>query len=574
MVRLAVLVALLFVPAARAAEPDPLRFVPASVQAVVKVENPRKLADAITTLDAFKQGMALAPVKAVFESANARRALQLLAHVETELGAKWPELLDQVAGGGVAVALRIGSDPAPVLLVSQGKSEKAVAKAFDLGAKLIEEELARQGVPGGLTRQDRDGIPTVELGKEFTLARVGSAVFISNNPAFLADATKLARSADPNAGSILTKKSVQGAKAILPNDPLAWAWLDLAAVKQEKQVADFLEEARKQFALNAIAGGTIDCVRRADFVAAGLYQEKAGFRLAVRMPAGRDGFPPEVLFHVPPKDVPGSLPLLEPAGVVYSQSFYLDIGHVWKNRAKVIDAPTLEMLEKAEKDISRVIPGSARLGDILEMWGPHHRVVVATHDARPYKTSPGTRLPAVGFVTTMRDPKFGTALEGVIRAAGVLGTLQFGLKLIEDEHDGVTIVAFRFPENKPLPQDPDGLRFNAEPCFCVVGDQAIFASTIELCKKLIPEVKRTAGQPGSPLVWRAKGFASSAAGLLDDFTDPLVTDAILRGGTSLDAARKDVADIVSWAKQLGTVRLELDHAATEFKFDLVWEGKK
>ena len=90
---------------------DPLEFVPASAGVVVVADNPRTLAETVTGLDAFKQAQQLAPVRQLYDSTTARRLLQMLSFVEKELGAKWPELLDQIGGNGVALALHFGSDP-------------------------------------------------------------------------------------------------------------------------------------------------------------------------------------------------------------------------------------------------------------------------------------------------------------------------------------------------------------------------------------------------------------------------------------------------------------------------------
>src|SRR4029077_7875458 len=115
----------------------------------------------------------------------------------------------------------------------------------------------------------------------------------------------------------------------------------------------------------------------------------------------------------------------------------------------------------------------------------------------------------------------------VLRAAGVLGTLQFGMKPSEHEHEGVTLVANRFPENKPLAEDPCGLRFNFEPCFAVVGDELVVASTLELGKKLVTELKKPRAGDASAAVLRGKAYAKGAADVLAGLADPLVTDAIL-----------------------------------------------
>src|SRR5437879_4101825 len=92
-------VLLLAVSAARA---DPLDYMPASAQVVVVSDSPRKFAEAVTALEAFQKAQKLPQYRAIYDSAVAKRAFQLLAMAEKELGAKWPELLDQLAGGGVA----------------------------------------------------------------------------------------------------------------------------------------------------------------------------------------------------------------------------------------------------------------------------------------------------------------------------------------------------------------------------------------------------------------------------------------------------------------------------------------
>ncbi|MDB5311233.1 MAG: hypothetical protein JWO38_5435 [Gemmataceae bacterium] len=568
----AAVVALLLAGTASAAPPDPLRYVPESAQIVVTVENPRNLAEAVTGLGVVKEAQELAPVRAVLDSTTARRFYQMLAYLERELGAKWPELLDQTAGGGVAFGFRFGVE-APAILVIQGTDEKQVAKAFDLLARVLEDELVRQGSKDRPVKGTYKGAETVRVGDVLHAARAGATVIVSNKANMLTAALDIPAAGKP-AGSVLAKKSLRDARKLLPKDPLAWLWLDFASVKQGQATKDFFDATRKDFLQTLVVGGTIDCLRRADFVTAGVYREPTGFRLAVRLPAGRSEFPPEFALHVPEKGVPGSLPLLEPPGVVYSQSFYLDVGYYWKHRDKLINDQMRKQLEEGEKQLSKVLPGSVKFGELLEMWGPHHRIVVLNHDALPYKIRPAQRLPAFGYVATMRDPKFGISLDSALRSAGLIASLQFGLKQSDLEHDGVKIVAYRFPEGKTLAEDPDGLRFNFEPCFAVVGDHFVAASTVEVGKKLIAELKRTADRPASPAVWRGKGYAAGVGLALTTLPDPLVTDAILRGGVGIEDARQQVETLAAWVKTLGTARIEIDEAETEYRFDLVWDFRR
>ncbi len=572
--RPALVAALVFAASAAAADPtpDPLRFIPKDAGLVLKVEKPRHLVEAVTTLAAFKDGTALPAVREALDGTATRRALQLLAHVERETGATWPRLLDQLAGGGMALGVSYGSQPEPALLVMQGTDEPAAAKAFDLLLRTADDELARTGSPERVARDTTKGAAvTARVGKDLHLARHGTTVFVANRADAL-DAGLALAAGGSTADSVLSKPTVSAAKASLPADPLAWVWVDFAAAKETKATKDFLDNTRKDFLGNLVLGGTLDCLRRSDFVAVGLHKDTAGFRLALRLPAGRDAFGPELGLHVPPAGTPGSPAPLDPPGTLYSQSFHLDFGAWWTHRDKLLDPKMKADFEKAEKDISKFLPG-AKLGEMLTMWGVHHRVVVVNTDKLPYTTEPPERLPAFGYVTGMKDAKFGKSLDGIVRATGFLLSLQYGLKQSETVVDGVKVLSYRFPEGKPYPGDDGNVRFNFEPAFAVVGGEAVFASTLELMKKLVPEVRRTAKLPGSDVVWRGRAAFAPAADAVAAYPDAAVTDAILRQGVGIDEARRQVAKLVDYLRTLGTLGVTVDEAATRYKLDVVWEIK-
>jgi len=554
---------------ARLAAADPLDCVPSAAQVVVVADNPRKLAEAITGLGAFKDAQKLAPVRQIYDSAKARRALQLLAFAEKNLGAKWPELLDQLAGNGVALALHYdGDDLQPLVLVAEGKDEKQSAKAVELVVGVIDEELARQGSKTSVKRTKVAGVEAFSVGDDVHFARIAAALLVSNKAANLEAAIKSAT--DKNRQSHAARAAAIG---LLPKNPSAWLWADLASIKKSQASKDFFESTRQDFLQTLVLGATIDTIQRSKFLALGLYQEKTGFRLALRMPAGREGMWPELAMHVPPKSAPGTLPLLEPPGTIYSHSLHLDVGYMWKHRDKLLSDEMRGNIEAGEKQISKVLPSNVKLGDLLEMWGPYHRVVVMNHDQRPYKTMPSQKLPAFGYVGSARDKKFGPSLDPVLRAAGLIGSIQYGLKMTELEHEGVPLVVYRFPENKSLADDPDGLRFNFEPCFAVVGDELVLASTVEVGKKLITELKKPRTSQPTTTLLKGRFNAANAGQTLGELADALTTDSVLTRGIGLADARKETADLVAFVKTLGTVAVELDITESEYRVDVVWNIK-
>ncbi len=559
-------VALLPAPGLDAA--DPLDSIPASSQVVLVAENPRKLAEAITGLEAFQKAQKLPLLRDIYDSTTAQRAYQLLAFVESELGAKWPELLDQLGGNGVAAALEFGTDPAPALLVLSGTDEKQVTRAMALAVQVLDEEYARQGAKERVNWSKLKSVDIAAIGSDLHFARIGATVLLSNKLEKLKAAIEQTQASQDRPQTHPARTDLA---KVLPKGALASLWLNMTAVKATQEAKDFFAGTRGDFLQTLVLGCTIDCLSRADFVAAGLYAEPTGFRLRVRVPAGRDGLWDDLALHVPPVGQPGSLPPLAPPGTIASHSFHLDAGYMWKHRDRMITGDTLRDLEKAEKDVSRIVPGSAKIGELLEMWGPYHRIVVVNHDVRPYKKEPALKLPAFGYVATARDKRFLTSIQTTLSAAGVLGVLQFGMKAAEHDVDGITLTAYRFPENKELPEDPDGLRFNFEPCFAVVGDEVVMASTVELGKKLIAELKkpRPARANTKPII-QSKLYVAAGAAVLGEFADPLITDVVLGRGVGLAEARKEIAQLVGFIQTLGTIQGELEITAKEYRVDLVW----
>ncbi len=560
---------------ASAATPDPLAFVPKDATLVLKVEKPRALVEAVIALDAYKGYEILPAVKAALESTTATRFFQLLKVAETKLGQKWPDMLDSLAGGGIAIGTTGAGDNAPFVLVAQGTDEKKATEAFKLVVELLTAELARQSPADAPVKPEVGvvkGADAMKLGDGFFVLRHKATLILSNKKEGAEKALALA-AGDKGAEGILTNANVPAAKKLLGGDPLAWLWVDLKKVKEDKGFNDFLETARTQPFILFVLGSTADAVRRADYIAAGLFQTPAGFKLSVQLPAKRADLPPVMALHAPLKgETHGSLPLLEPPGVLASHSMYLDIASFWKQRKTVLGEQELKDLEKAEKDISKLLPGTT-LGELIETSGPHHRLVLVERGANQYKTVPDFPLPEMALVSSMRDAKFGKNMLTTVRAAALLVGLQVGgLTLKEEKHDGIDILTYRFPEGKPLDADPTNIRYNFVPSFAVVGEYFVVASSPKLLKDLIPEVKKPIDPKAcSPAVWRAKGYGTGAAQALRARPDASITDTVLAQGVGLDEAKKQLERYAEWVGKLGTVGVTVDHGVTAFKVEVDWK---
>lgn len=568
MPRIVAPLALLFL-ALPAAADEPIRRLPKSCGFVFQIENPRQFVEGVTTIDAYQGLQQFPPVKEYLDSTQVRRFFQIVKYLEGELGGPWPTLLDKVAGRGIALGVALAPEPQAALLVVEGTDAATVAKAHALFLAAVREENGRAETKQDIQQADYDGVAVTRVGKDFVTAVRGTTIYIANQDVAMREGLKLA--AGKTTASVADRPSLVAARKLAGPKPAAWGWLDLATIKLSPASKEYFATVKKDIVQTLLFGSTVDAVRRADFVSFAVEQSPAGYAAAVRLPARRADLDPDLAFHAPTHGEPGTRPLLQPPGVIYSQSFYYDFGWLWKERKRVINPVNLKDLEQGAGQLDKVLPNTS-LGKLLEGSGPYHRIVAANTGEKLYAVEPGQVIPPVAYVGSMRSEQYGESMESLLRTGGVLAGFQTGWTSSEGTHDGVTIVTYRFPEKKePKFDDADGLRFNAAPSFAVVGDSLVVGSTPGIVKLLIPELKKESKAAGSPVVWRASGFASGAGRLLEASPEATVTQAILSQGVGLAEAKEQTRKLAAWLKTLGRVDVSIDHAAEMYEFKLAWK---
>src|SRR5216684_162740 len=251
------LASMILVTAVRAEPPpDPLRLMPEQADFILKIEEPRKLHDWITQHPLVKQLQAIDAVREAIDSTNARRFYQLLAYFENQLGAGRAELLDRLAGGGAVLGVKFGPDPAPSLLVIQGKDEQMMRRFFQLGSNVLEQELARQDAKIFLQRDRYRNLEVVHIGKDFYAAVAGSALLISNIEKGMHLALDL--HLDGSKKSLAAVSSVAEAHKLVGPDALAWLWLNLDTVHKYPQAKEVFAQPRNDPQLTVLFGGILD----------------------------------------------------------------------------------------------------------------------------------------------------------------------------------------------------------------------------------------------------------------------------------------------------------------------------
>lgn len=545
-----------------------LRLIPDEADLLFEIKSPRKIHDLILQLDLVKELRKFSATREFFEGTQARRFFQLLAYYEKELGASYPNLLERLTQGGIALGVKLGPEPAPLLLAIQGKDEKLTASISKIALKVIEQELQRQESKETLAKTTYQGVEVAHVGKDFFMASPGSVILISNRDKPLQMGIDLYQGKSKK--NLAQSASVAAAYQLLPQDALAAFWLNMETVRKAPGAADVYKTPRDPAATIAF-GNYIDVLGRTPFLCGGFGATPDGFLTTIRMPRGRDGMGPELGLHMPrdPKQ-PGSKPLLEPRGVLYSDSNYLDFARIWEDRAKLFGKDAVKAMEEFDKNSGRIPFVKIQLSKLLTEAGAYHRFVAVNQPKAAYAKQPKTALPSFAFVMETRDQAFAKSIDPVLRGVALFTGNQAGLKLVEQTYKDCSLVGYRFPEDKPLKVDINDIRFNFSPCYFAVGNQFVICSTIELGKELIDILQKEAKaeSKSAAATSRTRLYASGLAEVLQLFQDQLITQAILDRAVPAKEAREEVKAFVELLQRQGSVGYEVTFTEKEFRFDV------
>jgi hypothetical protein len=552
--------------------PSPLRLIPDQADFVAQVHQPRKLLESVTQLEFVKQAQKLEAVKELLDSTQTRRFYQFLAYFEKQLGGSTNELLDRLAGGGIAVGAKFG-DKAPALLVIQGTDAALMRKFLALGVEIVEQELARQELNVKFTKESHENLEVLRLGNDLHIALVESALLISNRAEALQKGLELATNKEKK--SIASHAGLNEAMKLLPKDRLASLWLNMEPVRKSPMFEPFYKTPRDPF-ITINLGGLVDLLGRTPAVTAALCRDERGFLFTVRLPRGREGMGADRLVNCPPEGQPGSRPLLMPKDTLFSSSYFWDISQFWNERVALFGEERAKAIEEFDKN-SGIALSSIGFSKLLTATGPYQRLVAVHQTKTGYKRQPKTPIPAFAMVVELRKPEeFARGLETLLRFGGLTATAQIGMTMVEEKYKGSDIVGYRFDEKKELREDINDIRFNFSPCFARAGNQYIFCSTIELCHELIDLLDREAkgqdrgSKPKSRTVFAASGVKET----LVSFREQLIAASVLGQALPLEQAKAQVQALIALFDLADSLSLEENYGAKEYHLDIRANFKK
>jgi len=567
---LVLLAACLGSPRGVASDPqDALRLVPDTAVVVLRIDHPRQILDRLEGhfkqlgLDRFDE------VNEFMQSTPVLRLRQFLTHLELAFGRPWPKLLDDLTDGGITLALTPGKEAkdARVLGIARARDAQLLERVYDAALAVMKNEAGQADAPLKVQTAMHRGVTTTSFGDGFHLARQGQFVLFANKAPILRAA--LDRLHEASGRSILDHPRFKLDERPTESATLAWGWVDLVPLKAAGGAElEKLKLPTNEIIPQLVFGGLFDAYLRSDQAWFALTDDGSGPALQITTPAGREkSHEGSRQLHMHDPKQPGILPLLSPPGTLYSTSFYWDLAALYNQRKAIYKQDALKEFEDGEKKVKPFLAGNS-LGQLFNLLGARHRVVVARPRESVYTIKPKSPYPSFALVAECRNPeKFYQAISVPLRGAGFFLSTQVNMKLVDQTHAGCKIVGYRFVENEKNRQIGQGTLFNYTPCFTRVGQYVVFSSSLELCRDLIDELQRTPteGKDNADIRHR---FSWSALGEVLATERALVaTELTLRHGGAVDQVDRQITNLLQLLDKLGTVEASVSHSP-HFKLEV------
>jgi hypothetical protein len=102
----------------------------------------------------------------------------------------------------------------------------------------------------------------------------------------------------------------------------------------------------------------------------------------------------------------------------------------------------------------------------------------------------------------------------------------------------------------------------------------VAASNKGLCKELIGLLEKEDRSKPMSQNMQLKAYASGLGDYVYTSADQALAGTIIAQGLKVGAAREQTNALFAFLQKLGTVSMETDYSANEFRFDLHWRTKK
>lgn len=545
---------------------------PANAAVVLEVRQPQALAQHAL----LRRVLSIVDQSRAYQAALGSPDLDLvrdaITQVEGEFGIPLLQILDGCVGDGIWASAAAESPP-EFCIVATGRDPVRVARLPEVTLSLVRRIVSGRGVnlpaPVAKTYQQH----TYHQLGDACYAVVGRRWLLSNREASLQGMLDRLDGRQPLTSTgmpnLVTSPDTNGAAVRVA--------ADLKILQKQPGLAAAFKWPPPQLGLVIAAGGWFDLVQRSEHVVAELDFANDAVQAHVRFPASPTALTPGTVGFFASEPNTSAAPLLEPARLIYSASWYRDYWKMWEQRDAI---PLKDEVKKLEQQLASTQIGNLGYSafDILRLLGPHLRFVIARPGPSPYRVPVTDRLPEFAVVFDVRNE--GEFREKVLPPIQrILGIVAITNKMIAQntQHKMAEVSAMKFAEDAASVMNSDRVRYNFEPTYSLTRGHLVVGSTGNIVRNLIDEldrvqtvsVQQSPSAPG-PTERQIVRFAE-LAGVVDDVHGLSLRNAVLNDGLTISEAGHELGILQQLVSTLGQLQVQagFDPRGFEYRIQLV-----
>jgi len=558
--------------------PPAAQWIPQDAVISLELSRPKALLELFAGEKAIAVVTALPVYKKLASGPKFQEFLNLVNFLEIALDTDWRTGLAKLTGGGISFAV---CPKDTVLLIIDAEDEHMLERLHEIFLNMARSEAAKQGQANRVASTQYQDITAWTFNGKEAHAIIGKRLIIANRPEGLK--AVLERRAEAGGAPLASNPAYQASRRTAGPDAVATFFADLKPLMQIPNIAQLLEQQRKNPLAALVFAGIVEAVRDSNWLALGLYIQDN--MLIFR--ASADG---EIVaqtspaaFALPKEPGEGVLPNLSVPRRIAAATLYRDLHQFYAAKDELFPERTSGLIF-FENMMGIFFSGRDLTNEVLAETTPGIRLVVAEQEYDAAIGTPQIKLPAFAAILRLRHPEqFNEVVEEAWQKA--VGLINFtrgqqalpGLIIDRPVHRETKFTVAYFSALQIEDRTKLDQRFNLRPALAMPGEYLILSSTEGLARDLMDALSRETERTARPLAEthsRVEIEAGRLASVLEANRETLVRGNMIKKGSTQEQAETEFDMLIALLKFVERVELNigtdegLTHAGLRMKLDL------
>ena len=475
------------------AQPSPavIQWIPQDAVMSMELTRPRALLDLFAGEKAVEFITSLPAYQKQTSNPKFREFLGVVAYLEATLGTDWRTALAKLTGGGITFAV---CPEDTVILIVEAEDEQMLNKLHETFLNIAKDEARKQGQPDRVASKKYQDITAWTFNGEEAHAIIGKRFVLSNRLEGLK--AVLDRRAGSGGAGLASKLTYQTVKSKMGSGAVATAFADLALLKQIPDVAELLEQPRKNPLAALAFAGIVESIRDSNWLALRLDIQDSTLILQPMVDGRTVAQTSPAAFALPKEAGDGALPNLSVPRRIAAMTLYRDLHQFYAAKDELFPERTSGLIF-FENMMGIFFSGRDLTNEVLAETRPSLRFVVAEQQFDPAIGTPQVKLPAFAVIFRLRNPEQAKEIaeEAWQKALGLINFTRGqqalpGLIIDRLIHNNTKFSMAYFSTTDVEDKTKLDTRFNIRPSLAMPGDYLILSSAEGLARDLIDALNR------------------------------------------------------------------------------------